>query len=102
MNENLSTADGMGALLERAGINRTTAYYLGIGLAVIALIAVAAGVYYYYYFTPAAPEEIAAPTAETTEDNIVEASGNPAEDLPETNPFEKAQNPFDSYTNPFE
>lgn len=100
MDENQNAGNGIGVVLQYAGISRASAYYIGIGLAVIALVALAAGAY--YYLSPAAPAEIAVPPTETTESNISEASENPAENIPETNPFKKASNPFDSYTNPFE
>lgn len=99
MNEGQSDANGIGSLLDKAGISRTSAYY--IGLALLAFVALAAAGAY-VYLNPAAPAEVPEPPAATTESNISNASENPAEDLPETNPFEKAQNPFDSYTNPFE
>lgn len=59
--------------------------------------------YFLLYGTDRAAEESAEPPAEEAEGDLFESTENPAEDLPETNPFGAETNPFrDVKTNPFE
>lgn len=78
-------------------------------IAVIVLAAlVAGGIYYWKYYKKGAEgEKGIAPVVPEVSGlgatvDIGEATANPVENMPSTNPYEKAVNPFeDAYKNPF-
>jgi len=76
---------------------------LAIGSIGIVLI-LFAGTYYYYSsrLATTASEEPAAATDESVGAQVSSAVQTPADNLPETNPFEAETNPFTQYQNPFE
>lgn len=79
---------------------------IAISIITVFILAIAAAIFFYYQNvnrlelekkaeeTPAAEESLGAELFEKTQ--------NPAEKLPETNPFEAKTNPFSDYKNPFE
>ncbi len=70
----------------------------------VAVLLIVGGAYYYlsYMATTATSEESAMASEDSVSAQVSSAVQTPAENLPETNPFDAEANPFTQYQNPFE
>lgn len=80
-------------------LDRTAVIAASVALGLVILFAAAT---FYYYAIRDNQSAMEAPSAIPSEPSVASVTENPAEKIPETNPFKKADNPFNGYKNPFE